>query len=80
MVWGVFLAEEDIGGFFILVHAVLVLVATITPVPKYRANKYTPKGIFQLGKRLARTGKTVKAEDTKRITKIEEMRAPMWPL
>jgi hypothetical protein len=37
-------------------------------------------GIFQVGIFFARTGKIVKADNTKRITKIEDIRAPRCPL
>jgi len=54
-------------------------VATITPAPKSRANRYTKKGIRTRGTRRATTRKKVAAKETTKITNKAEMRAPSRP-
>ena len=55
-------------------------VETITPAPKYRANKYTYSGKRSRGDHFARIGKIVAAEETIRRTNIDEILAPICPL
>jgi hypothetical protein len=54
-------------------------VETITPAPKYRANKYTYSGKRNRGDHFAKIGKTVAAEETIRSTNIDEILAPICP-
>lgn len=55
-------------------------VATMTPAPKYLAKRYTYSGSLRRGNHFARTGNIVAAEETIRMTKIDEILTPRCPL